>query len=199
MRPQRGSRATSTTGVSASLTPRARISRAVTALTARTSAGSQLEASAMACGKLVAPTRRVAVQPFLVKQDGNAEPRVRQGIALQRIHQPNRAADIAPGHHARRGRPGGIRGPRKLTDAVRILLRHFRRIELQFGVEHLRLGIPDAEHLSDLFLQRHARQQILDARLDRRCGILVDRLAAPAAAAAACCANARQAATLQDG
>ena len=54
MRPQRGSRATSTTGASARFEPRARISRAATAKIFSVSSVSKVEARAMACGKLVA-------------------------------------------------------------------------------------------------------------------------------------------------
>ena len=58
IRPQRGSRATSTTGASTRWTPRARISRAAIVNTRVTSSGSQELASAIACGKLVASRRR---------------------------------------------------------------------------------------------------------------------------------------------
>jgi hypothetical protein len=97
-------------------------------------------------------------------------------IVLQGIHQPNGAAQIAARHQPRRSGPGGIRGPRKLADAVGELLRHLFRIEFEFRIEHPALVLPDALHLRDLFLQGHARQQILDARLDAGGGILVGRL-----------------------
>jgi hypothetical protein len=55
MRPQRGSRDTSTTGASTCDTPRARVWRAVTVKTSSARPGSKLAARAMAWGKLVAP------------------------------------------------------------------------------------------------------------------------------------------------
>ena len=35
-------------------------------------------------------------------------------------------------------------------------------------------AVEDAVHLRDLLLQRHARQQVFDARLDRRRGVPID-------------------------
>ena len=35
--------------------------------------------------------------------------------------------------------------------------------------------LPDSDHLGDLLLERHPRQQILDAPLDRLARILVER------------------------
>ena len=117
--------------------------------------------------------RRIAVQSFLVKQNGNAEPRAGHGVVLQGVHEANRPGNIPPAHHPGRGGAGGIRRPRKRADAVGILDRHFGRIELQPGVEHVGLVLPDAEHLRDFLLQRHARQQVFDARFNRLFGVLV--------------------------
>ena len=63
IRPQRGSRATSTTGDNARLTPRARISRPMTTLISRIKSGSHDEARAIACGKLVASSAAYPCKP----------------------------------------------------------------------------------------------------------------------------------------
>jgi hypothetical protein len=48
-------------------------------------------------------------------------------------------------------------------------------IQLQLVVEDGDLAIPDGGDLGDLLLQRHARDQVIDARLDRGGSILVHR------------------------
>src|SRR5450432_1332697 len=55
MRPQRGSRATSTTGASTCWTPRARVWRAATVKICSSNGGSNVAARPIACGKLVPP------------------------------------------------------------------------------------------------------------------------------------------------
>ena len=115
----------------------------------------------------------VTVQSFFVEQDRNAEPRLPGRIRLQRIHECDRGARVAPWDHARRARSACVVRTGELTDTVRQADARFRQVECELVVHDGRLVVPDRRDLRDLLVDAHARNEVLDAGLDRRRGILI--------------------------
>ena len=66
--------------------------------------------------------------------------------------------------------------PREAADAVREILRRDLGREVAVGRLHLGLLLPDRDELRDLLVERHAREQVLDAPFDRLARVLVERL-----------------------
>ncbi len=113
----------------------------------------------------------VAVQAFLMEDDRDAQPGVLDEELLNVVGQLRHFSGVAAA--------AGIAGPADLTEAEAILEMGpgFLQVEPAFLVDHrAALLLPDAEHLRDLFFQRHARQQVLDAALDGEFRIAIGRL-----------------------
>ena len=117
----------------------------------------------------------IAVQAFLMEEHRNAKTRIVDGPALDGIHEVDRFLYTAQRGNAGRDRPLAIRRPRELADAVGKFRPGLGFVELQIAVENRGLVDPDAEHLGHFLLQRHALEQIFDARGDRSRSVLVNR------------------------
>ncbi len=169
MRPQRGSRATSTTGrerladaARAHFTRRHGVDRAHQRRIPARGQGDGLRKTGGAHGG-------IAMQALLMEHDRNAEPGMLRGEALQGVHQPNRGTHVAARHAAAamrgRWRPKGARTgrcrPGTCAPTSRHRTRDLHRIPRVLSSQMLL-------HLRDLLLESHARQQVLDPRLDRR-------------------------------
>src|SRR5690606_15619716 len=85
----------------------------------------------------------------------------------------DRLVEIVARRDTRRSRTARVLRPRELTYAVRIARGHLRGVEAQRVVENLRLALPDRAHLCDLLLERHAREEILDAHCNVESRVLV--------------------------
>ncbi len=124
-----------------------------------------------------------AVQAFLVHDHRNAQPRAFDGPLLHGVDQGRGFQRVAVGHSPRIAGAGHGRDPdtvartRDHAHAVRIGLLRLGGVEITLGVEDGALLLPQTFHLGDLFLQRHALDQVVDARRHRRCRILVQKLA----------------------
>jgi hypothetical protein len=117
----------------------------------------------------------VAVQTFLVKNDGDAEPRMFDEKFLDCVGEFRRFARIFSDAGIRR-RAAGVARTTDLSDAVT-----FFKAALAFSKSKLPLEsrnfvvffLPDAHHLRGFFLERHAREQIFHAFLGRKARQLV--------------------------
>ena len=146
MRPQRGSRATSTTGASTCCAPRARTSRATTAKARSTRSGFQVLARAMACGKLVAsgPCSPCSASSWKITgMPSRVCSFTHRWIALvnsasARAPWPSLGRSIRP--IPTRNHSGARVGSKRPWASVICCL-----------------GVPEAQHLRHLLLQRHAR------------------------------------------
>ena len=185
MRPQRGSRATSTTGASARIAPRARISRAATREHARdefrvpgAGKGDRLrEAGSIA--------RDIAVQRLLVHQDRDAEPRVLDRPMLRGVDIVRGLAGIAvdgsamaPAAPFERGNTALVGRTGHPADPVREGLR--RRLPERSG--RRRSGPSDLCSQMVIIWATFSSsvmraEQVVDAPVNRLPGILVDRAA----------------------
>ena len=111
-RPQRGSRATSTTGVSAWCVPRDRASSAVIVNSDSTSSGLNVAREADRLREARALGRGLAVQALLVEDHGNAEPAVLDEESLNGVGEL--------GLRARAFAAAGVARPADLADAVAV-------------------------------------------------------------------------------
>ena len=103
-----------------------------------------------------------AVERLLVEDGRDPEPRLLDEEALDRV--------------ARLGRPGGVevRGPghpADLPDPLREPVAHPLRVEVGLAAEQLER--PQRPELGELLVERHPRQQVGDARVDRQAGVAV--------------------------
>ena len=158
-------------------TPRARISRAAICIDAAGQVRVPRACHRDRLRKHRRVERDVAVQGFFVEQHGDAEPRLLDGETLDGVDQRNRVAGIAAAQLTRRHRAFRIRRPCELTDAVRIALLRLRGVELQVRVEYFGLLDPDRHQLRDFLLEGHAREQVIDTRVDRSRRVPVQRRA----------------------
>ena len=126
-------------------------------------------------GKAGRAHRCIAMQPFFMKQDRDAQACLSHRPFLQRIDQRHGLARITAARHARADRAFGVGWPREMSQAMGIARRQLGHIKLQPIVEDLDLAFPNGGDLRDLLVQRHARDQVVDARLHRRGRILVER------------------------
>jgi hypothetical protein len=94
---------------------------------------------------------------------------------LNRVHQLDRGARVAAARETRRYCAARIGRPGEAAKTVRVSGGGLRGVELQLGVENLSFPLPDGLHLSNLLLQGHAAEQILDAGSQRSRRILVQR------------------------
>ena len=165
MRPQRGSRATSTTGASTCCTPRARIWRAPTVTCSSTSAGSKVPPARWPAGNWWRP-RDEAVQAFFVEDGRDPEARLCDQVPLQGVRQFRRLARVVP--IARAG---------DLAHSMR------HQVARLFGGKDLGLQIIDVRvvpvnrlELRYLLVGRHAAEQVGHTCIDRQCRVAVGRL-----------------------
>ena len=151
MRPQRGSRATSKIGASAWWAPIARSWRAKLEASASSSPGSQAAASPIDCGKHTAsratrPCRHsswtIAGMPSRVSSTR------KRWISL---------ASAAAARHGEVGRPGHARD---LADAGAEARAGLVGVDVLAGQD---LEDPDRADLGELLLERHPRQEVVDA------------------------------------
>jgi hypothetical protein len=129
--------------------------------------------------------RDVAVQRFFVHQHRDAETGAFHRPLLDGVDVFGGFARAAVGGLAgvtrsSRGSCGGrtqlaVGRAREHAHAVR--MGGARLVDVEAGVRVLQCGLllPQALHLRDLFFEIHAPQQILDARVDRCTGLLVQR------------------------
>ncbi len=114
----------------------------------------------------------VAVERFLMHDHRNAEAGLFDRPLLHGVDMGGGLEGITVAHGAGITGPGRRRqallvgGTRHHAEAVRPDLRCLGRIELAVGVLDIALLLPDAFHLGDFFLQRHAAEQVGDARVD---------------------------------
>ena len=119
--------------------------------------------------------RGMAVEALLVDDHGDAEARLLDEEPLDGVGQVR--------HRARAQAAARVAGPADLPEsaAVAEMLPGLLRVEPALVVdEHRRLLLPDAEHLGDLLLERHPREQVggpfvgalrrIPVRQGRRCG-----------------------------
>jgi len=76
--------------------------------------------------------------------------------------------------HPRRSRAVLIGGPGEAAETVWVFGSRLHRIEFEILVENIDLVFPDGRHLSDLFFQGHAAEEIVDAGIHVRLGIFVN-------------------------
>ena len=87
--------------------------------------------------------------------------------AVSRALRLTLAGGRAGGAARRRRDAAPVGRPRDLAEAVGEGLRRLLRREVAARRLDLVLVLPEREHLGDLLLQRHPREQVLDAALDR--------------------------------
>ena len=157
IRPQRGSRVMSSTGASASRAPIASIRRRIVVAIASTSSGSNAAAAPIDCWNDGRAAGEEAVERLLVEDRRDPEPRLLDEEALDRV--------------AGLGRPGGVEvrragHPADLADPVGEPVAHALRVELGLAAEQLER--PERPELGELLVERHPREQVGDARVDRQ-------------------------------
>ena len=116
--------------------------------------------------------RRVSVQALLMEHHRDTQARRLDEEPLDGVGQL--------GHLPRRQALAGIARPADLSQPVAggETRAGLCPVEAPSPVDQrVRFLAPDAEHLRDFLLERHAGQQVIDARVDRRRRILVGRLA----------------------
>ena len=118
----------------------------------------------------------VAVQAFLVEEDGNAQARVLHRVVLNRIHERYGLASVSERMLVGAAAAANVTGAGDLADAGREDLFGFGGVEVAGGSQDLLLAIPDAGDLGDLLFQRHAGEEILHALVHGGVGIFVERL-----------------------
>ncbi len=106
--------------------------------------------------------RLEAVERLLVKQDGNAE----AGAVLHPALDGVRVLRLGPG-------PVAFARPLDASDADPKPFGCPRRIEPARAIGDGPLALPQAQHLADLLLERHAAEQVVDAAFDREARIQV--------------------------
>ena len=120
-------------------------------------------------GEIRAFRRRQAVKRLLVEHRGHCQPRVLHHPVLDRVDELCRLARIASlvaAFHA-------VAHARDLPDAVLKNRRRLGRIEVAGGIHQRALLLPDRQRLRDLLLERHPREQILHAAINRKRSVLV--------------------------
>ena len=120
--------------------------------------------------------RDVAVQTFLVKQDGNAEARILHGEVLHRVYERNRLARVTEWGLVGIATAAQVARTGNLANAGGKYLPRLGLVEITRRSEDFPLAIPNGGDLRDLFLECHAREEILHAFLHRGVGVFVDRL-----------------------
>ena len=127
--------------------------------------------------------RDIAVQRLLVEEQRNAEAGFLDRPALRGIDVVHRFAFIAierPGIGTGRLGAGldtlSVVRAGDLSEAVGIVFGGPLGREIAGRGLDLGLVLPDADHLGDLFLERHAREQVFHPGLDRLAGVAVDRV-----------------------
>ncbi len=130
----------------------------------------------MGCGKLVRFAGGVAVQAFLVKDHGNAEPGIFDEKFLDGVGEFRHLL----GGSAQPWRGGGgcgIAGTADLAEAMTFFEGGLRLlgIKIAFGVQQFGgFFLPDAHHLRGFFFQRHAREEIFNAAFGGNVGVFVN-------------------------
>ena len=112
--------------------------------------------------------RRVAVQALLVEDHRNAQAAVLEEELLDGVGQLGHAASVLAA--------AGIARPADLSQSAAVAKRLLRLLEIEVALRiHQRLGLrlPDAQHLRGLFLQRHPREQVLDAPGGGQTGVFI--------------------------
>ena len=122
----------------------------------------------MGWGKLVAPTRGEAVQAFLVKNHRNAEAAVFAEKFLRGVGEFRHRAHIQPAAEGTGAANLAEAVARRETRAALWPNRNARVVG-----ECFRNFLPNAHHLRGLFLDGHAREQILHAALRRQRRVLI--------------------------
>ena len=152
-------------------TPRARASCAAALITRSTSAGSQVLASAIGTGNDVP---RGATRPCSASS-WNITGMPSRVFSMTHFCRAlmNSACFARRARRAARRRARDLARARHLAEAVSEQRLRAGRVERARGRPERRLALPDALELRDLLLERHAREQIGDACLDRLGGILV--------------------------
>ncbi len=127
--------------------------------------------------------RHITVQGLFVGEAGDAEAGLLARPALDLVHIPRGlgggAMDRRPALGRRRpegGRALDVRRPRHRAHAVGIARGGPGGIEVRVRGLNLSLVLPDALHLRDLLLQRHAPHQVVDTGLNGQAGVAVGRV-----------------------
>src|SRR5215472_19379861 len=115
------------------------------------------------------------MQSLLVEQHRDAESGLLHGVVLYGIDQRHRLPRIAVGSDERIAAAVDVAGTGNLSNACREGLPCLGGIEIPSRGQNLFLAVPQAGDLRNLLLERHAREQVLDALIEWCGGVLIER------------------------